>query len=78
MQEKLSKKRKEIVPRGDEYYCAAYMLAREQGVKNTRVGPANRRCLVERQRGYERKRDISEVPPKVNEERARARVRIEP
>jgi hypothetical protein len=58
MQEKLSKKRKEIVPRGDEYYCAAYMLARERGVKNTRVGPANRRCLVERQRGYERGREI--------------------
>ena len=58
MQEEQSKKRKEIGPRGDEHYCAAYMLAREQGVKNTRVGPANRRCLVERQRGYERGREI--------------------
>jgi hypothetical protein len=58
MQEKRSKKRREIEPRGDEHYCAAYMLAREQGVKNTRVGPANRRCLVERQRGYERGREI--------------------
>jgi len=58
MQEKQSKKRNEIGPRGDEHYCVAYMLAREQGVKNTRVGPANRRCLVERQRGYERGREI--------------------
>jgi hypothetical protein len=58
MQEKRSKKKRKIVPRGDEHYCAAYMLAREQGVKNTRVGPANRRCLVEKQRGYEREREI--------------------